>query len=154
MGTYIILSERPSPEPTNFLESATSTVSIVDLFTRADGMESVLDRQDFLEKYIGSFVSGRGVVSEVSRAGSGYIVDIRIAGHLVSCQLESNEENDRLVLLLKGKVVDLTGEFTFSNIFGHGLGIDNCKFFKKMLCPPNVSYSPLFPSWLHEVERI
>jgi hypothetical protein len=130
-GTYVVVM---SPESIKViasnsnLENATSTVNISDMFNKATALDSVLERQDFLKKYIGSKIYGKGSVTEVSRSGDGYIVDITIAGQLVSCQLTGSEENEKRVYLLKGKTVSLTGTFTFSNIFGHGLDIDNCIF--------------------------
>lgn len=96
------------------------------MFNKASALGSVLEKQDFLRKYVGSKIYGKGFVSEVSRSGNGYLVDISIAGQLVSCPLSGSEENERRVPLLKGKTVNFTGTFPFTNIFDHGLAIDDC----------------------------
>ena len=129
-GVYVTL-KYPTPVQVytgNSTGNATTAINIADIFNKANDLSSVLERQDFLKKYIGSKVYGKGPVTEISRSGDGYVVDITIAGQLVSCQLTGDEENERRVYLLKGKTVSLTGTFTFSNIFGHGLDIDNCIF--------------------------
>jgi len=130
-GVYVTL-RYPAPIPiitdNSTTGNATTTINLSDMFAKANDLDSVLERQDFLEKYIGSKIYGKGSVAEVSRSGDGYIVDVKIAGHLVSCQLNGGEENERRVPLLKGKTVSLTGTFTFTNIFGHGLDIDDCIF--------------------------
>jgi hypothetical protein len=130
-GTYVVVMSPESIKTiTNGsnLENATSTVSISDMFNKATALDSVLERQDFLKKYIGSKIYGKGSVTEVSRSGSGYLVDISIAGQLVSCPLSDSEENEKRVLLLKGRTVNFTGIFPFTNIFDHGLAIDDCAF--------------------------
>ena len=106
--------------------NATSTINISDIFTKAVKLDSVLERQDFLKKYIGSKIYGKGSVTEVSRYGDGYLIDTTISGQLVSCFLDYSEENEKRVLLLKDKTVNFFGTFTFTNIFDHGLFIDDC----------------------------
>ncbi len=98
------------------------------MFTKTSALGSVLERQDFLKKYVGSKIYGKGSVTEVSRSGDGYLVDISIAGQLVTCSLNGGEENERRVSLLKGKTVNFSGTFTFTKIFDHGLAIDDCVF--------------------------
>jgi len=127
-GIYVALKyPLPIQVTTNSTASGNATTTnISDMFNKASALDSVLERQDFLKKYIGSKIYGKGPVTEVSRSGNGYLVDISIAGQTVSCPLSSSEENDRRVPLLKGKTVNFTGTFPFTNIFDHGLAIDDC----------------------------
>ncbi|MBP7770458.1 MAG: hypothetical protein KA066_00930, partial [Candidatus Pacebacteria bacterium] len=82
---------------------------------------------DFLGKYIGATVFAQGTVSQVSRSGAnGFLVDLKVVGQTVTCPQESNDENEKQLPLLKGKKVQIVGKFPFSEIWGHGLGIDDC----------------------------
>ncbi len=114
--------------PTSTTETiATSTMSLADILSKALDLETVVERQDFLQKYIGSTVFAQGTVSEVSRSGAGgFLVDLKVVGQTVTCQQEASEENEKQLLLLKGKRVQIVGKFPFSEIWGHGLGIDEC----------------------------
>lgn len=60
--------------------TATSTLPLSDLLSKALTLETVIERQDFLKKYIGSTVSVQGVVTEVSRSGSGFLIDMKVNG--------------------------------------------------------------------------
>ena len=117
---------------TNTIEEqlvATSTVSLADILSKALTLETVVERQDFLEKYIGSTVVAQGTVSEVSRSGtSGFLVDIKVVGQTITCPQDASDENEKQLLLLKGKRVQFVGKFPFTEIWGHGLGIDECVF--------------------------
>lgn len=108
---------------------ATSTLNISDLFDKALKLETVLERQYFLEKYIGEKVIGNGIVDEVSKSGlEEYFIDIRISGRtLVVCPIKKTAENEKKILFLKGKKMNFSGIFTYQQIFGHeGLKIDEC----------------------------
>lgn len=105
---------------------ATSTISLSELLSKAVALDTVVERQDFLKKYVGSTVSAQGTVIEVSRSGNGFLVDIKINGQTITCPQESNVETEKQLLLLQGKRVQFIGQFPFTEIWGHGLGIDNC----------------------------
>jgi hypothetical protein len=106
---------------------ATSTVSLAEILNKALTLDTVVERQDFLGKYIGTTVFAQGTVSEVSRSGtSGFLIDLKVAGQTVTCPQEANDDNERQLLLLKGKKVQVVGKFPFSEVWGHGLGIDDC----------------------------
>ncbi len=106
---------------------ATSTVSLAEILDKALTLDTVVERQDFLGKYIGATVFAQGTVSQVSRSGAnGFLVDLKVVGQTVTCPQESNDENEKQLPLLKGKKVQIVGKFPFSEIWGHGLGIDDC----------------------------
>ena len=110
-------------------EVTTSTINISDLFYKALKLETVVEKQDFLNKYIGTPIYGMGVVQEVSRTGGGggFLVDIReMNNQIVTCPQEGGEENERRLLLLKGKNISFTGVFTYRQIVGYGLAIGSC----------------------------
>lgn len=106
---------------------ATSTVSLAEILNKALTLDTVVERQDFLGKYIGTTVFAQGTVSEVSRSGtSGFLVDLKVAGQTVTCPQEANDDTEKQLPLLKGKRVQVVGKFPFSKIWEHGLGIDDC----------------------------
>lgn len=125
---YLPTSFADSNSPTYATETtATSTVPLTDILSKALTLETVVERQDFLKKYIGSTVVAQGTVTEVSRSGaSGFLVDLKVLGQTVTCPQEASEENEKQLPLLKGKSVQIVGRFPFSEIWGHGLGIDEC----------------------------
>lgn len=105
---------------------ATSTINISDVLSKALTLDTVVERQDFLKKYIGSQVYGRGVVEEISRAGDGFLVDVDINRQTITCPQSGDEENEKRLLLLKGRTISFSGVFTFRQIFEHGLEINDC----------------------------
>ena len=115
------------------LGSATSTIDISDILAKALSYDTVVERQDFLTGYIGEQVRGWGIVKQISRVGGGgFLVDLteRVTGRMLTCEQEETDENEKQLLLLKGKVVSFTGVFPFVEYYGHGLGIDNCVLLK------------------------
>lgn len=114
--------------PTSTTETiATSTVSLAEILNKALTLDTVVERQDFLGKYIGTTVFAQGIVSEVSRSGAGgFLVDLKVVGQTVTCPQEASDESEKQLPLLKGKKVQVVGKFPFSEIWGHGLGIDDC----------------------------
>lgn len=105
---------------------ATSTIPLSEILSKALALDTVVERQDFLKKYIGSTVSAEGAVQEVSRSGNGFLVDIVVNRKIVTCPQDGNDENEKIIPLLKGKYVQFIGTFPFTEIYGHGLGIDEC----------------------------
>lgn len=127
-GVYIVLTQNePIVVPiTSSGENVSSTPSLSDILSKALALETVIERQDFLNKYKDSVVRGEGTVEEVSRSGSGFLVDIKVVGQTITCSQESNENIEKQLLLLQNKKVQFYGKFPFTNIFGHGLAIDDC----------------------------
>ena len=114
----------------NPIENATSTILISDLLSKALSLGTVVERQDFLTKYIGSKIHGMGSVKQISRAGnSGFLVDINVNGTTITitCPRDANEESEKTLLLMKGRDVYFTGIFTYQNYVDHGLVIDDCE---------------------------
>ena len=109
---------------------ATSTPNLSDLFSKALSYESVVERQDFLGKYVGKQVYGRGVIEEVSRARDKFLIDIDLGKASIVCPQEKTDVLEEQYPFLKGKHVMLYGVFTYTTIFGHGdnISIDPCSF--------------------------
>lgn len=129
-GLYIILNqEKLVEDKITYADTATST-NLSELFSKALSYKTVLDRQNFLEKYMNSPVYGKGTVSEISKAGDRFFLDITVENVLFTCSQEKNIENERKIPLLKGKTVSFRGIFTYSNVYGHGLSIDDCELIK------------------------
>lgn len=109
---------------------ATTTLNISELFSKALSMETVVERQDFLTKYIGDQIHGKGTVKQISRIGNDkFLVDIKVNEAIISCQQDNSEENEKRLLLLNGKTVNFYGIFTYQNIFEHGLEIKDCQIY-------------------------
>lgn len=109
---------------------ATTTTNIADLLSRALSLDTLVERQDFLTKYIGDKIYGKGVVKQISRWGDDkLLVDIIVNNTTISCLQEGSEENEKHLLLLKGKTVNFSGIFTYTKTFEHGLDIKECKIF-------------------------
>jgi hypothetical protein len=106
--------------------TATSTIPLSVLLSKAVTFDTVAERQDFLKKYKGALVTGNSTVTEVSRGGSSFIIDFNVNHQLITCVLPGDEANERRFLLMKSKKVSFVGEFSFINVYGHGLGLDNC----------------------------
>lgn len=106
--------------------TSTSTISLSEILSKAIAFGTVVEKQDFLKKYVGSNVSAEGIVEEVSRSGDGFLVDISIDRQTITCPQDQSDDNEKIIPLLKGKYVQFTGTFPFTQIYGHGLGIDNC----------------------------
>lgn len=122
--TIINLSNSDVKETT-----ATNTLNISELFSKALSLDTIVERQDFLNKYVGDQVYGEGKVKQISRLGNdNLIVDINVNGNTISC---IQEENEKQLILLQNKVVSFYGIFTYKNIFEHGLEIDACVLQKK-----------------------
>lgn len=105
---------------------ATSTVPLSTLLSKALSYDTVVERQDFLTKYKGELVSGESTVSQVSRADDGFLVDFYVDRQLITCTQPGSEENEKKLLLMQGKKIRFLGSFSYTNIFNHGLGLDNC----------------------------
>lgn len=105
---------------------ATSTIALSEILSKALSYDTVAERQDFLNKYEGTIVSGESIVTEVSRASSDFLVDFNVNRQLVTCWMPGGEENERRFILMKGKKIGFVGTFSFTNVYGHGLGLDNC----------------------------
>ncbi len=127
-GLYVVINQKSTVVVpiTNNSGVATSTPNLSDILSKALSLETVIERQDFLNKYKDGVVTGQGMVEEVSRSGSGFLVDIKISGQTVTCSQDSSEEVEKRLLLLQGKKVRFSGKFPFTSIFGHGLAIDDC----------------------------
>ena len=128
-GIYIVLQAQGGNESNSesIYGSATSTLEISEIISKAVDLDTVVERQDFLKKYVGSIVRGEGSVNQVSRVGNGFMVDVVINRQMISCPQDESEENEKKLLLLKGKVIQFIGVFTFTEIYGHGLEISNCE---------------------------
>ncbi len=107
---------------------ATSTINISDIFSKALSYNTVFERQDFLNKYIGSSIYGDGVIKEISHYGNKFLIDIKINKQLITCPQEKDEKLERKYPFLKDKPIRFFGVFTYTTYFGHdnGLVIDNC----------------------------
>lgn len=108
-------------------ENATSTISISNLLSKALALDTIIERQDFLTKYIGDQVYGESKVKQISRYGDKFFVDFNINNQIISCPQDNNEKNEKQLLFLKGKTVKFVGIFTYEKYFENGgLIIDNC----------------------------
>ncbi len=129
-GLYIVLMSNDQFTAEVGSKNATSTIAISTLLTKALTLGTVVERQDFLIKYIGSSVNGRGMITEVTRGGSGFIVDIGVSAGIstatLTCLQEATQEMERQLPLLKGKAVKFSGTFTYQDISDHGMEINDC----------------------------
>ena len=127
-GLYVVINQENTVVVpiTNNNGVATSTPNLSDILSKALSLETVIERQDFLNKYKDSVVTGQGIVEEVSRSGNGFLVDVKISGQTVTCSQEPSENLEKQLLLLQGKKIQFSGKFPFTNIFGHGLAINDC----------------------------
>lgn len=130
-GTHVVAESRKNVDLINFAtQHSSSTTPISELLANALEKHTLIEVQDFIKKYTNLPVHGRGTVYEVSRAGEGFLIDINIwvglRKQIVTCQLTGGDEQEREVLLMKGKTVNFTGVYENSNIWGHGLGIGTC----------------------------
>ena len=90
----------------------------------------MVERQDFLTKYIGDKIYGEGTVTQISRLGDdNFLVDIKIDKTTISCQQDDSEENEKRLLLLQGKTVNFSGIFSFTKIAEHGIEIKDCQIY-------------------------
>lgn len=138
VGAYIInegklpglLNIPKTPSIGKYSTVATSTPNLSDLFSKALSYELVAERQDFLGKYIGKQVYGRGVIEEVSRAGDKFLIDIDLGKASIVCPQEKTDFLEEQYPFLKGRQVMLYGSFTYTKIFGHGdnISIEPCSF--------------------------
>lgn len=134
-GIYILLNQ---PDPTQVVinrpisENATSTINISDLLSKALALDTVIERQDFLTKYVGDFVYGEGEVKQVSRYGNKLLVDFDINNQTIICPQDEDAKSGKQLLLLKGKTASFSGVFTYKEYFNYnGLIIDDCVLQKK-----------------------
>jgi len=139
-GLYVVINQKSTVVvPTAVLISGgsgvpTSTPNLSDILSKARSLETDIERQDFLERYVGSTVVAQGGVSEVKRSGtseffgtSEFSVDVEVLGQTIACPQEASEENERRLLLLKGKEVQITGKFPSTKMWGIGfIRIDEC----------------------------
>lgn len=121
--THPILSPDQLSQP-----FSTSTIKISDLLSKALKLETIIERQDFLTKYINSQILGTGIIEQISRSGgnSGFLVDIKADGRIITCFQEKTDENEKQLPLLQGKKINFTGIFTYQEVSGHGLDIRDC----------------------------
>jgi len=129
-GIYIILNQ-PVPSQTILnnptSENATSTINISDLLSKALALDTVIERQDFLTKYVGDLVYGKGEIKQVSRYGNKLLVDFDINNQIIICPQDEDTRSEKQLLLLKGKTASFSGIFTYTEYFNYkGLVIDNC----------------------------
>jgi len=129
-GIYIILNQ-PTPIQTivanSISENATSTVNISDLLSKALTLDTVIERQDFLTKYVGDLVYGEGKVKQISRYGNKLLIDFDINNQTIVCPQDENVENEKQLLFLRGKTTSFFGTFTYKEYFNYkGLIIDDC----------------------------
>ncbi|MBI2888294.1 MAG: hypothetical protein HYY10_00015 [Candidatus Liptonbacteria bacterium] len=129
-GLLVVLNTTSNKIIDNPIFNATSTINISDVLSKAVALDTVLERQDFLTKYIGSSVRGEGVVKEVSRVGDGFLIDIRVNEQKLTCPQAKSGENERLLPLLQGKKINFIGTFTYRQVFEHGLEIGDCLLLK------------------------
>lgn len=110
---------------------STSAINALDLFSKARKFETGVEQQDFLNKYINTPIYGTGVVEDIDRisgigGGDGFLVSIKINNQTVTCFQEGDEENERRLLLLKGKNVGFTGIFNRKQTSLFLMGFDSC----------------------------
>ncbi len=134
-GIYILLNQ-PTPAPItinrSISDNATSTINISDLLSKALALDTVIERQDFLTKYVGDLVHGEGRIKQVSRYGNKLLIDFDINGQTIICPQDEDAKNEKQLLLLKGKTASFSGVFTYKEYFNYGgLIIDNCVLRKK-----------------------
>lgn len=134
-GIYILLNQ---PAPTQAIinrptsENATSTINISDLLSKAFTLDTIIERQDFLTKYVGDLVYGEGKIKQVSRYGNKILVDFNINNQTIICPQDEDVKNEKQVLLLKDKTASFSGIFTYKEYFDYdGLVIDDCVLKKK-----------------------
>lgn len=109
---------------------STTTINVADLFSKALTLGTLVERQDFLSKYIDEQIYGEGVVEQISRWGDAYLLlDIKVNNITTSCRQDSNEENEKNLLLLKDKTIYFTGKFQNIKIMDHGMEIKDCKIY-------------------------
>jgi hypothetical protein len=105
---------------------ATSTIHLSELLSKTLTYDTVVERQDFLTKYKGELVSGQSTIDEVSRTGDDFLVDFYVNRQMITCWQSGNEENERRLVLMKGKDIRFMGTFSYIKVFEHGLGLDDC----------------------------
>lgn len=134
-GVYILLNQ---PTPTQVVgnnsapQNATSTINISDLLSKALTLDTIIERQDFLTKYVGDLVYGGGKIKQVSRYGNKLLVDFDINSQTIICPQDEDAKNEKQLLLLKGKTASFSGIFTYKEYFNYdGLIIDDCVLEKK-----------------------
>lgn len=112
--------------PVDDSDMATSTTQLSAILNKALTFDTVIERQDFLTKYIGDQVSGQGTIKDISRFGGTLLIDIDFSPKDVNCNQEASEENEKKWLLAKGRRIEFIGKFPFFGTPEHGLNIDEC----------------------------
>lgn len=114
--------------PSTYIDktTATSTISLSSILSKALTLDTIIERQDFLTKYIGDKTSGQGTIKDISRFGDILLIDIDFYPVDVNCNQEASEDNVKKWLLAKGRRIEFVGKFPFSNTPEHGLNIDEC----------------------------
>lgn len=86
IGYGTLTSETPVQVVINSENNNTlNTANISDLFLKALALDTVLERQDFLAKYVGDLVYGKGKIKQVSRYGNKLLVDFDINNQTIIC---------------------------------------------------------------------
>ena len=71
-------------------------------------------------------VGGKSTVHQISRATNDFLVDFYINQQLITCWQPGNEENEKRLILIKGKNFIFTGTLSNSHVYGHGIKLDDC----------------------------
>lgn len=102
---------------------ATSTPNISDIFSRAREMDRDIDRQSFIQGYVGVRIFAKGSLSNVSGSpgySNSYYLHITVAGGNIVCGFDnvSDELKRRIDLLKIGSKISVVGNFQNSNFNG------------------------------------
>lgn len=107
---------------------ATSTPNLADIFSKANSLATILERQGVLSRYKESYVYATSEVRDISKYGSTYYVDLDVEGVIVTCPIPESEERNKLIPILQGKQITIYGVFTYTNLLDKtGLIIGDCK---------------------------
>ena len=108
-------------------DTTANAINIADILNRYDAEYTSLAKQNFLATYENSKVYGLGTFADIGKAGDGYLVTIKVAGHLVSCDFGNNSEiGKRLLILTKGQSIAFSGTFTGGVVWGGGWSVRDC----------------------------
>lgn len=123
------LKSHINPLKSEFVQTATTTHNISDIFSKALSYDIVADRQDFLNKYIGVEIYGEGVVEEISRSGERLLLDVKLPQSSIVCPQEKTDDLERRYPFLQGRSIRFFGTFTYQKYFDHdGLTVASCSF--------------------------
>ncbi|MFA6552458.1 MAG: hypothetical protein WCT19_03075 [Candidatus Paceibacterota bacterium] len=106
---------------------ATSSINLSDIFDGYNAKTTSYDKQNFLHLYDNGKVYGSGYFLDISKPTDRYLVSLDVSDNLISCFFSSESETERrLFLLKKNQIVNFTGVFTNSAVWGGGWKVDNC----------------------------